>query len=97
MAVATVPHQNWNPWGALHALELLLGSMRFVATPIGRDPRLDLLRGFCVFAMIVDHIGGSSWLYALTGGNTGPVYRRRGVRIPFGTRPRHRLPPAGLA
>lgn len=34
-----------------------------------RDLRLDLLRGFCVFAMIVDHIGGSSWLYALTGGN----------------------------
>ena len=34
-----------------------------------RDLRLDLLRGFCVFAMVVDHIGGSSWLYALTGGN----------------------------
>jgi hypothetical protein len=34
-----------------------------------RDLRLDLLRGFCVFAMIVDHIGGSSWLYGLTGGN----------------------------
>jgi hypothetical protein len=35
----------------------------------GRDLRLDLLRGFFVFAMIVDHIGGSSWLYAITGGN----------------------------
>jgi hypothetical protein len=35
-----------------------------------RDLRLDLLRGFCVFAMVVDHIGGASWLYALTGGNT---------------------------
>src|SRR6476661_8406612 len=34
-----------------------------------RDLRIDLLRGFCVFAMIIDHIGGSSWLYALTGGN----------------------------
>lgn len=34
-----------------------------------RDLRIDLLRGFFVFAMIVDHIGGSSWLYALTGGN----------------------------
>ena len=34
-----------------------------------RDLRLDLLRGFAVFAMVVDHIGGSSWLYALTGGN----------------------------
>lgn len=35
----------------------------------GRDLRVDLLRGFCVFAMVVDHIGGSSPLYALTGGN----------------------------
>ena len=52
--------------------------MRFVATPIGRDPRLDLLRGFCVFAMIVDHIGGTSWLYALTGGNRGPVTAAEG-------------------
>jgi hypothetical protein len=34
-----------------------------------RDLRLDFLRGFAVPAMIVDHIGGSSWLYALTGGN----------------------------
>ncbi len=34
-----------------------------------RDLRLDFLRGFCVFAMLVDHFGGSSWLYALTGGN----------------------------
>ena len=34
-----------------------------------RDLRLDLLRGFAVFAMAVDHIGGASWLYAITGGN----------------------------
>src|SRR5438132_5535044 len=34
-----------------------------------RDLRVDFLRGFCVFAMVVDHIGGDSWLYALTGGN----------------------------
>ena len=35
-----------------------------------RDLRIDLLRGFCVFVMIVDHVGGeTSWLYALTGGN----------------------------
>jgi hypothetical protein len=47
--------------------------MRFVSAPVGRDPRLDLLRGFCVFAMIVDHIGGVSWLYLVTGGNAGPV------------------------
>jgi enterochelin esterase-like enzyme len=35
----------------------------------GRDLRIDLLRGFCVLAMVVDHIGGPSVLYALTGGN----------------------------
>ena len=35
-----------------------------------RDLRIDLLRGFCVFVMIVDHVGGdTSWLYVLTGGN----------------------------
>ncbi|MBI5034230.1 MAG: OpgC domain-containing protein [Chloroflexi bacterium] len=35
-----------------------------------RDLRLDLLRGLAVFAMIVDHWGGPSWLYFITGGNT---------------------------
>lgn len=35
-----------------------------------RDLRLDLLRGFAVFAMVANHIGGeSSWLYTITGGN----------------------------
>src|SRR6516162_7348848 len=34
-----------------------------------RDLRVDLLRGFCIFAMVVDHFGGNSWLYAITGGN----------------------------
>ncbi len=35
-----------------------------------RDVRLDLLRGFAAFGMIVDHIGGHhSWLYTVTGGN----------------------------
>jgi hypothetical protein len=34
-----------------------------------RDLRLDLLRGFCIFAMVVDHFGGDSWLYSITGGN----------------------------
>jgi enterochelin esterase-like enzyme len=34
-----------------------------------RDLRLDFLRGFAVVAMIVDHVGGPSWLYAFTGGN----------------------------
>lgn len=34
-----------------------------------RDERLDLLRGFAVVAMVVDHVAGSSVLYAFTGGN----------------------------
>lgn len=32
-----------------------------------RDLRLDLLRGFCVFAMIADHVGGASFAHAVTG------------------------------
>jgi hypothetical protein len=34
-----------------------------------RDLRLDLLRGLAVVVMVVDHFGGSSWLYLITGGN----------------------------
>src|SRR5512140_3391930 len=34
-----------------------------------RDLRLDLLRGCAVLVMVVDHFGGSSWLYLLTGNN----------------------------
>jgi hypothetical protein len=78
MAVESLPRLTWTTSGVLRTLEDLLASIRFVATPLGRDPRLDLLRGFCVFAMIVDHVGGASWLYALTGGNTGPVTAAEG-------------------
>lgn len=35
-----------------------------------RDLRLDLLRGFAVLVMVVDHLGGASWLYLITGNNT---------------------------
>ncbi|MDE3088121.1 MAG: OpgC domain-containing protein, partial [Chloroflexota bacterium] len=35
-----------------------------------RDLRIDLLRGFAVFAMVANHFGGASWLYLVTGGNT---------------------------
>jgi enterochelin esterase-like enzyme len=45
-----------------------LGGLGFVHNS-RRDPRLDLLRGFAVFAMLVDHIGGQSPLYLLTGGD----------------------------
>ena len=34
-----------------------------------RDMRLDILRGFAVLVMVVDHFGGSSWLYLITGNN----------------------------
>src|SRR5205823_10521200 len=55
------------PWLGL-SWRPLVRALAYPATD-RRDLRLDLLRGFCVFAMIVDHIGGSSWLYAFTGGN----------------------------
>jgi hypothetical protein len=78
MAVASLPNRRLSPWSLLQAVESALASLRFVAAQIGRDPRLDLLRGFCVFAMMVDHIGGTSWLYVLTGGNRGPVTAAEG-------------------
>ena len=34
-----------------------------------RDLRLDLLRGYAVFAMVIDHVAGASPLYLLSGGN----------------------------
>ena len=60
------------------ALRRAMLAARYVASPDGRDARLDLLRGFCVFAMVVDHIGGVSWLYVLTGGNVGPISAAEG-------------------
>jgi len=38
-------------------------------TAKGRDLRLDLLRGYFVFAMVIDHVCGSSPLQILSGGN----------------------------
>lgn len=34
-----------------------------------RDSRLDLLRGYAVFAMVCDHVAGISWFSPLTGAN----------------------------
>ena len=57
----------------LAAVHAMLRSIAYAAVPEARgkrDLRIDLLRGFCVFVMTVDHVGGeSSWLYVLTGGN----------------------------
>src|SRR5437870_1965325 len=39
------------------------------AEPGRRDLRLDLLRGYCVVAMTVDHLDAPTWLYVMTGGN----------------------------
>lgn len=46
----------------------LINSWRYPADS-KRDLRLDLLRGFCVFAMAVDHLDVPTWLYWFTGGN----------------------------
>lgn len=44
--------------------------VRWAYPPGKRDLRLDLLRGFAVFAMVVDHVGGDqSWLARITGGD----------------------------
>ncbi|MDW8255199.1 MAG: OpgC domain-containing protein [Chloroflexota bacterium] len=34
-----------------------------------RDLRLDFIRGYCVFMMVVDHLSGPSLLYFITGNN----------------------------
>ncbi|HYU20023.1 MAG TPA: OpgC domain-containing protein [Chloroflexota bacterium] len=79
MAVRTIQPPLYWPvvcWSGV--LRSLLAACRYVATPVGRDLRLDFLRGFCVFAMVVDHVGGTSWLYAITGGNTSAVSAAEG-------------------
>jgi hypothetical protein len=78
MAVRSIPQ---TPYLLPHQLGLSLALLaRRLAYPaeFRRDQRLDLLRGFCVFAMIVDHIGGASWLYGLTGGNSWLVSAAEG-------------------
>src|SRR2546421_8689098 len=52
-------------------VERLRGLSYYRTADVGnrRDLRVDLLRGFCIFAMVVDHFGGDSWLYSITGGN----------------------------
>ena len=58
---------------ALAALPRLARSLASPSRPYltesGRDLRIDFLRGYLVFAMVVDHVRGPSWLYVITGGN----------------------------
>lgn len=69
----------------LRSLADRFSSWRYELSPDAegkRDVRIDLLRGFCVFAMIVDHVGGeTSWLYALTGGNRFVVSAAEGFLL----------------
>lgn len=46
-----------------------LQSWRYAATG-ARDERLDLLRGWCVAVLLIDHIAGPSPLFWLTGGSS---------------------------
>ncbi len=50
------------------ALATEAAGWRYVASG-RRDLRIDFLRGFCAVAMVVDHVGGASFLYPFTGGN----------------------------
>ena len=47
-------------------------------TQSGRDLRFDALRGLCALVMIIDHVGGASYLYGLTGGNSFVVSAAEG-------------------
>ena len=53
-------------------------------TQKGRDLRLDLLRGYFVLAMVVDHVRGPSPLWLLTGGNRFYVSAAEGFILTSG-------------
>jgi hypothetical protein len=74
MSSTTVAPPITRPAGPARSVRLLerlrgLSYYRTADAAGRRDLRVDLLRGFCIFAMVVDHFGGDSWLYAVTGGN----------------------------
>ena len=50
----------------LHNAPALSWPWSYVAEK-GRDLRLDMLRGYCLVVMTIDHVGGASWLYNFTG------------------------------
>src|SRR5260370_42354998 len=73
------------PWSAGLAQRLRALSYYSTADAASRrDLRVDLLRGFCIFAMVVDHFGGDSWLYAITGGNRFYVSAAEGFILIIG-------------
>lgn len=47
-------------------------------TATGRDLRIDALRGLCALVMVIDHVGGASFLYGVTGGNAFVVSAAEG-------------------
>jgi hypothetical protein len=73
-----VPALDLNRLG--HVLTTWLKSWAYSSNAAAsrRDLRIDLLRGLCVFAMLADHLGGESWLYAVTGGNRAYVSAAEG-------------------
>src|SRR5258708_31816194 len=70
MVAPPIPRPSSTPWPA-GLLERVRALSYYNTADVAsrRDLRVDLLRGFCIFAMVVDHFGGDSWLYAVTGGN----------------------------
>ena len=70
VAPAPVFVQSW-PATVLHRLHTL--AYRRPTTQ--RDVRLDFLRGWCIFSMVVDHAAGqrSSPIFALTGNGPWPI------------------------
>ena len=69
MAGAVVAPGGKRGWRWMQRLVARPAAWRYVANG-RRDLRLDFLRGFCAFAMVVDHFGGPSYLYAVTGGDS---------------------------
>jgi hypothetical protein len=61
---------QWTHWTSSIALTLPRSLDWAYAVADKRDLRIDLLRGFAVWVMIVDHFGGTSWLYLITGNNS---------------------------
>ncbi|MHB9092630.1 MAG: OpgC domain-containing protein, partial [Chloroflexota bacterium] len=70
---------NWQPEASLtEALRNADPRTWAYAVPGSRDYRLDLIRGFLVIAMVVDHIGGNSWLNSVSGNNAFVVSAAEG-------------------